>query len=476
MATATGGMDHGSRFRALGDISQFPENKPKKKRLSDQIDPKTGFKLTDKLLAEYYILERIEGDFEKVSPFFIEKALTTTIGSNHITKLLRNGTLLIKCKNDKQAECLLKFNTFLFGNSFKVKVSEHSSLNTVQGLIYCKASRYLTEDEITEGLADEKVVAVRKIKRKVGDNLVDTNLCILTFKKSTLPSSIKFGYHSVLVEVYIPSPLRCLNCFRFGHTRKYCKSDRICASCSDKFHDPSACSTGSRCINCKGDHSNWSKDCPQFKREVSIQTIKVQEKISYFEAKKKFDSFDNTANSNTVYSQNTLSYSQVLNATQARAAASAHTHLQSSSLMRTTAQSNTQSSSHMRTSPNDQSISTHTSKQLDTNAFTNTEKANNYSSQSSTEITHTLTKPSFNHSDQSSIYTLPASYNTEKTKEHSNDFLKQNSDPIIINETQNISSVTQNTSNKKKSLSLSLSSKNVKSKSDVEALDPEMSS
>lgn len=129
----------------------------------------------------------------------------------------------------------------------------------------------------------------------------------------------------------------------------------------------------------------------------------------------------------------------------------------------------------MRTSPNDQPISTHTSKQLDTNASKNTEKANNYSSQSSTEITHTLTKPSFNHSDQSSIYTLPVSYNTEKTKEHSNDFLTQNSDPIIINETQNISSVTQNTSIKKNHFPFHYL-QNVKSKSDVEALDPEMSS
>lgn len=317
--TSCGPMDRGSRFRGLDDYTEYPEIQTKKKRLHNNnnecIDPKTGFAVTEKLYAEFYIVERSEENksFEQVSPFFIEKALTSHIGPHHETKRLRNGTLLVKCKNDKQAKLLLNFNNTLFGNTFKVKVTEHASLNTVQGLIYCWDSKYLSEEEIIEGLAEQKVIAVRKIKRKVGANLVDTALCILTFKRSQLPISIKFGFHSVLVKPYIPNPLRCMNCFRFGHTRKNCKKDRICAMCSESFHDPDICVSGSRCVNCKGAHTNWSKECPHFVREMGIQTIKVQEKLSYIEAKKKYDSFPHapqmrfTANTNKQQS-----YTQVL--------------------------------------------------------------------------------------------------------------------------------------------------------------------
>lgn len=305
MESASGGteygpQDRGSRFRGLDDYSEYPKIQSKKKRnntnINDVIDPNTGFVLTENSFAEFYIIERIDNNksFEQVSPFVIEKALTSYIGAHHETKRLRNGTLLVKCKNEKQAKLLMNFNNMLFANTFKVKVIEHETLNTVQGLVYCWDSKFLSEEEILEGLTEQKVVAVRKIKRKVGDSVVETALCILTFKRSLLPNSIKFGFHSVLVKPYIPNPLRCLNCFRFGHTRKNCKSERVCAQCSASFHEPESCLTGSRCVNCKGAHSNWNKECPQYIREMGIQTIKIQEKLSYFEAKKRYDSFPRT--------------------------------------------------------------------------------------------------------------------------------------------------------------------------------------
>lgn len=303
MASATGGkdfLDRGSRFRGLDNYTDYPSlqttQKKRKNNGFESIDPKTGFLVPEKNFAEYYIVQRIDSNnatFENLSPFFVQKALTTQIGANHETKRLRDGTLLVKCKNDKQANALLGFNSNLFGNEYKVKVIEHISLNTVQGLVYCWDAKRLTEEEILEGLADEKVVAVRKMKRKeVGGALVDTALIVLTFKRSILPKSIMFGFIPVLVKPYIPNPMKCLNCFRFGHTRKHCKQERLCAQCSDLYHEGSTCKTGSRCVNCKDHHNNWNKECPQFKREVAIQTIKIQEKISYFEARKKHDSLN----------------------------------------------------------------------------------------------------------------------------------------------------------------------------------------
>lgn len=319
MESASGGTDRGSRFRGLAEYNQYPEINPKKKRqtigLNEFIDSKTGFVVAEKQYAEYYIVELIEDKktFDHISPFFVEKALTSHIGNNHQTKCLRNGSLLVKCKNEKQANLLLGFNNILFGNTYKVKVIEHGSLNTVQGIIFCNVSKRLSEADILEGLAHQKVTAVRKLKKKVGNDLVDTGNVVLTFKKSNLPNEIKFGYLSVIVRTYIPNPLRCINCFKFGHTRNHCKKERICALCSDLYHEPNPCTHGSKCTNCDGEHTNWNKECPKFKREVAINAIKVQEKISYFDAKNKYESFNVPVSSLvTLESVHKPSYSQSL--------------------------------------------------------------------------------------------------------------------------------------------------------------------
>lgn len=297
MASASGGTDYGpfdngSRYRNL-DCDFPPIQKKQRKRIFTAVDPRTGFVLVDKVFGEFYVMKNIDksASFEKVSPFFINKALNNHIGDGHVTKRIRDGSLLIKCKNDIQTQKLINLDQQIFGNTYKVSVAEHTQLNSVQGLVYCYDAKFLSEDEIREGLQDEKVIDVQKIKKKVNGVLTNTALCILTFKRSVLPTSIHFGFHEVLVKQYIPNPLRCLNCFRFGHSRKTCKNDRVCANCSESFHEPNECSTPTKCVNCQGNHNNWNKNCPRYVRESGIQKIKTQEKISYFEAKKKFVTF-----------------------------------------------------------------------------------------------------------------------------------------------------------------------------------------
>lgn len=313
MATASGGADYspsdsGSRFRALDEYFP-PLQKRQRKRNLQTIDPRTGFVLLDKQLGEFYVMKNADNhnSLDKVSCFFIGKALNNHIGDGHITKRTRDGNLLIKCKNDTQAKKLLNLNQQLFGDKYKVIVEEHDKLNSVQGLIYCWDSKYLSEDEILDGLKDEKVTAVHKIKKQVNGVLTNTALCILTFKRSVLPETIKFGFHEVLVKPYIPNPLRCLNCFRFGHSRKVCKNDRVCANCSEKFDEHHECSSQTKCVNCRGPHSSLDKTCPRFVRESSIQKIKIQDKISYFEARKKFQSFYPRDNTNNVEQNQTYS-------------------------------------------------------------------------------------------------------------------------------------------------------------------------
>lgn len=64
--------------------------------------------------------------------------------------------------------------------------------------------------------------------KKVYDNLKETGLFIVTFAMSSLPSELDVGYEKVRIRPYIPLPLKCNNCFQYGHVSKICKNENIC--------------------------------------------------------------------------------------------------------------------------------------------------------------------------------------------------------------------------------------------------------
>lgn len=311
MAAASGGDGElGSRYRNLtDDYTEYPllQKQNTRKRNETNITQQLfGTKSKRTEYAEYYIIKNADAgkDLSKVSPFYIEKALTHTVGTGTITSRLRDGSLLIKCKNDLQAEKLLKLKKL--GSEYNIEVKEHGTLNNTQGIIYCFDLKFLTEAEILDGLQNQhqKVTAVRKIKRKgANGELIDTALCILTFHLSYLPPSIKVGFHNIPVKMYIPNPMKCKKCFRFGHSTNYCKKEiQVCVQCSEVFHGE-VCNLNAKCINCTGSHNNLSKECPRFKKEYEIQKIKTNEKISYFNAKKKFELVHPPTTSSITYSK-----------------------------------------------------------------------------------------------------------------------------------------------------------------------------
>ena len=90
------------------------------------------------------------------------------------------------------------------------------------------------------------------------------------------------------VEVYIPNPLRCYSCRVFGHHEDYCLKKPICGNCCGEKHcsDVRNCSETPKCANCNGNHPVSSRDCPSWKKEKQILTVKYQRSITFFEARK----------------------------------------------------------------------------------------------------------------------------------------------------------------------------------------------
>ena len=220
-----------------------------------------------------------------LSPFLIQKVIQSIAGEpENIKKLNRSNQLLIEVSKKAHAENLLRAQTF---HDLKVRVYPHTSLNSSKGVIRCPELRNCGEEEILEGTKSQGVTGVKRFKIKRNGELKDTNTFVFTFNTPVLPKTVKVAYFRVNVEVYVPNPLRCHNCQKYGHHEDRCSKDPICSKCGQTGeHLESRCSNELHCVNCGEKHSADSKECRIWHKEKEILRLKFTRNISFVEARK----------------------------------------------------------------------------------------------------------------------------------------------------------------------------------------------
>ncbi|GFW48446.1 uncharacterized protein TNCV_1110051 [Trichonephila clavipes] len=135
-------------------------------------------------------------------------------------------------------------------------------------------------------MVDQKVCNVRRITIRRDGQVLNTKHLILTFSTPELPQSVKAAYLHCPVRPYIPNPLRCFQCQRFGHSKTVHRGQPTCSRCAEVGHDSADCKAKERCVNCKGDHSSFSRSCPTWILEKEITAVKIKNKLSYPEARR----------------------------------------------------------------------------------------------------------------------------------------------------------------------------------------------
>ena len=200
-------------------------------------------------------------------------------------KKLQNGTLLVEVGKKAYANNLLKMNLFV---GLKIKSFPHFSLNTSKGVVRRSELSLCTLDEIKTYLKNQGVSDVKRITINRNQETITTNTYIFTFNTSQVPKEIKVGYNLIKVNPYIPNPLRCYNCQKFGHHESKCLKPTVCKKCgeSGSDHIELSCSNPTKCNNCQGNHTADSKDCIVWKREKEVNQIKYTNNISFPEARK----------------------------------------------------------------------------------------------------------------------------------------------------------------------------------------------
>ncbi|GFV93336.1 RNA-directed DNA polymerase from mobile element jockey [Trichonephila clavipes] len=191
--------------------------------------------------ARFLILSLPNNEMSRKSPFIIHKALIGIGGEPKSIKKLRSGDLLVETISAVQSKSFLLAKTFI---DSPLVVTPHRTLNSCRGII--------SESDL--------------------------------FPR--LPSNIKAGYLNCKVRPYIPNPLRCFKCQRFGHSQTSCRGQLTYSRCASVGHASTDFSLEPKCINCLQPHSSYSKICPKWKIEKQIQDIKTTKNISYPEARK----------------------------------------------------------------------------------------------------------------------------------------------------------------------------------------------
>lgn len=244
----------------------------------------------------YMVMRRTDKDanLANVSPFLIHKAIVATCGEVEECKKLRSGEILIKTKNAVQSRKLVKL--VAISNTINVEIGPHKHLNQSKGVLYCNDLRGMPESEILLELKDQNVAEVKKILKKVNNELIETGLIILTFSTTEIPEKINIGFLKMPIRMYVPQPMRCKNCMQYNHLAKFCVNKKMCSTCGNAYHliegSNETCLLAKKCLNCSlhkipfNNHAAHDRKCPVFLKEKEIQEIKTKSKVDNKTARK----------------------------------------------------------------------------------------------------------------------------------------------------------------------------------------------
>ena len=222
-------------------------------------------------------LIRLENIFEKDSKFpsyyvlsfpgtYIDSEINVIIVDTEIKQKivipkkmtkLNKSALLVQVSSERQGNALSNINKVA---EHPVTVQLHRTLNVVKGTVYSETMSNSTEEKILEQLKEQGLTKVERMKRRVDGKLVATHRYILMFNGTKLPPLIKLAeWHREIVDLYIPTPMRCNRCQRYNHAKKWCRREKeTCARCGEEDHTANQCNNDPRCVNCSGEH--WATD------------------------------------------------------------------------------------------------------------------------------------------------------------------------------------------------------------------------
>jgi len=166
------------------------------------------------------------------SPLFIDNCLRKCIGAYLSCAPLGNGNLMIKCSAAQQMKALFSSTSLSNGKTAVAVKASFLPPPSAKGVVY-RVPVEVKTDQLLQALQAPRVKFVKRFQVRSTDTseLKDAGTALLHFSTTEIPAEVRVGYLTFKVRQYIPKPVRCLICNRFGHISSHCKSKLKCSNC-----------------------------------------------------------------------------------------------------------------------------------------------------------------------------------------------------------------------------------------------------
>ncbi|XP_055645145.1 uncharacterized protein LOC129781350 [Toxorhynchites rutilus septentrionalis] len=204
---------------------------------------------------------------------------------------------VIHIRNKEYVDALLGIKSLI--DKTPVEITYHPTLYQRKCVVSCRDVIDMAEAVLLKELTDQRVIAIKRISRMdpTKKELIPIPNLILTIRGIVIPEYINFGFIRAPTRNFYPNPMQCFGCYKFGHTSKKCRTKiQLCRNCgrahpelgNEETAKNFICNAPAFCVNCSGNHPSTNRKCPAWVAENNITKVRVDQGISYKEAKQSY--------------------------------------------------------------------------------------------------------------------------------------------------------------------------------------------
>lgn len=174
-------------------------------------------------------------------------------------------------------------------DNINVNVTRHDTMNSVQGTLILPEdeepiNKTIILDSLQKRYKNVENIEIYEIPSKRDKNS-SLKIAKVKFSGQNLPQKIKILGQNREIRPYVPKPLQCRNCSKFGHTTKKCRSKPVCAFCASIDHETVWKHGTPKCVNCGQKHHARAKECSFYIYNTELKILQERTGMTIREAK-----------------------------------------------------------------------------------------------------------------------------------------------------------------------------------------------
>ena len=225
-----------------------------------------------------------------ISAAKLENILLSTHASRDMSfRPTKLNEWLIKTTTKAQSE---KYQSLDKINGIEVSIEKHDKLNSIQGTVVLPQfldsndipDKFLILESLKKRYSNVQDIEIYEIRpRKNPEKRL--RIARIKFEGQDLPKDIRIEGQKREIRPYVPKPLQCKLCCKYGHSDKLCRNTEICAVCGSSDHQTRWNCGNPKCTNCGQNHHARSKECIFYIYNTELKLLVSRSGMSIQEAK-----------------------------------------------------------------------------------------------------------------------------------------------------------------------------------------------